>query len=414
MRLEEVKSKHIACVYCLDFPNGKKYVGKTKDLCDRMDLYSRFGGSSTLNEAISEFGLDSIDVSVIREVKCDDKIDLELCLSILEVKYIRDLNTLVPNGYNISIGGECLGIPIDCITTDSDVVRRYNDGSKAVLLYDERGDFVREYASISKCSYDNGWDDDAVRNAIGKHSLFYGKYFLRFKRYDYAPSKIELPKGYEVRERVKYKNVVKEVIVEKERQVHTFTAALKYDMNGKFCGEYRSKREALRSFTKSCRVGWGEYHNGYIIFKKGDYDYPKQIESYVEFSNKQIGEYYVPAAELPDIEIHRDWDEKSSSSVKRHLCVDGKYTNIKHKFKVYQLTTDGEIIGGFDSIRDASHETGIAYSQIYNCLRGQTRVAAGYLWRKDGDEMDVKTEVKKNVKKIEEKKPQCTILDLTF
>lgn len=390
MTLEEAKRKSCSCVYCLEFPNGKKYVGKTKDLGSRMRLYERFDAcSSVMRDDIEMFGWGEIEILVLREVVCDDKVDLDLCLSLLEVKYIRDLNTLVPNGYNVSIGGECLGIPIECITTDSDVVRRYNSGAKAVLLYDENGDFVREYESISKCAYDNGWEEDKVRECIGRHSLFYGKYFLRFKRYDYAPNKIELPKGYEVRERVRYKNVVKEVIVEKEREVHTFVSALKYDMNGKFCGEYRSKREALRSFTKSCRVGWGEYHNGYIIFKKDGDDYPKQIESHVEFANKQIGEYYVPACELPDIEVHEDWDDKSESVVKPQLCVDGKYTNIKHKFKVYQLKTNGEIIGEFDSIRDASRETGIAYSQIYNCLRGQTKVAAGFLWRKEGDDLNV-------------------------
>lgn len=386
MKVEEARKKHVSCVYCLEFPNGKRYVGKTKDLCSRMRLYERFDcGSKELASAIDEFGLDAVDVSILREIKCSDAIDLDLCLSLLEVKYIRDLGTLYPNGVNVSIGGECLGIPIECITTDADAIQRYNKGSKAVLLYDENGDFVREYESIARCAYDNGWDEESVRVAIGKSKPFYDKFFLRYKRYDYAPDKIELPKGYEVRERVRYKNVIETRVVERERTVYRQVRALKYDMNGKFCGEYDSKIEACRTFMHHSTCPWGEYHNGYVLFKKKDDNYPMQIESYLEFANKQMGEYYVPADQLPDIEVHEDWHTvtKFPSVNKGQLCVDGKYTNIKHQFKVYQCKMNGEVIAEFNSIRDAAHETGIAYCQIYNCLKGKTKKAAGYLWKKD-------------------------------
>lgn len=388
MKIDEAKKLSISCVYCLEFPNGKKYVGKTKNLCKRLSLYLRFNHvNDALYSAIKEFGWDSIDVIILRRLDCADSIDLDICLSILEVKYIRDLCTLYPLGYNISIGGECLGIPIECITTDSSVIERHNKGSKSVLLYDTDGLFVREYDSISRCAYDNGWDEDSVRSAIGKNKPFYGKYFLRLKRYDYVPNKIELPKGYEVRERVRYKNVVKEVVVKKEREVFTYTPALRYDMNGKFCGEYKSKSSALRLYTKNHCVDWGRYHNGYILFKKRDDNYPLEIEPYHILSKKVLGDYYVPASDLPDIEVNDDWSSVCTSSNlnKVFLCVNGKYTNIKHKFKVYQCNLNGELVAEFDSIRDASHETGIGYSLIYNCLRGATKKAAGYLWKSDND-----------------------------
>lgn len=386
MKLEESKKCNYPCVYCLEFPNGMKYIGKTKSLSDRISLYLKFDGSNKeLSQAIDEFGWDNIEVIVLSRIDCMVKVDLELCLSILEIKYIRELNTLYPNGYNISLGGECLGIPVEHITTDKDVIGRFNLGNKAVLLYDVNGDFVKEYHSIAQCAYDNGWDEESVRNAVGKHKPFYDKFFIRAKRYNYVPLKMELPKGYEYRERVKYKNVIKEVIVEKEREVFTFTPALKYDMNGKFCGEYKSKRAALRSFSNKHHVDWGKYYNGYIIFKKIDDNYPKEIEPYHILSKKQLCDYYVPSYELSDIEVHNDWSKVTDfpSVNKAQLCVDGKYTNIKHKFKVYQCKLNGEIVATFDSIRDAAHETGISYAQIYNCLKGQTKKAAGYIWKKD-------------------------------
>lgn len=386
MKLNEAKKCFFACIYCLEFPNGMKYIGKTIDLSSRIGVYLKFNGSNKeLTTAIEEFGWDNIEITVLSRIDCSDDIDLELCLNILEIKYIRELCTLHPNGYNISFGGECLGIPIEHITTDKDAIQRFSDGSKAVLLYDLNGDFVKEYPSIAKCAYDNGWNEDSVRAAIGKSKPFYNKFFIRFKRYGYIPNKIELPKGYEIRERVKYKNVVKEVIVEKEREVFVFTPALKYDMNGKFCGEYKSKKDAIRSFSNNRNISWGQYHNGYIIFKKKGDDYPLEIEPFHVLSKKQLCDYYIPSSELPDIEVHEDWNKTSAFTTvnKAQKCIDGKYTNIKHRFKVYQCKTNGEIIATFDSIRDAAHETGISYAQIYNCLKGQTKKAAGYVWEKD-------------------------------
>lgn len=391
MKIEEAKKCYYACIYCLAFPNGKKYVGKTKDLSSRIGLYLRFENTNKLlSEAISEFGWDNIEISVLSRVNCKDDVDLDLCLSLLEIKYIREVGSLSPNGYNVSLGGEILGIPIDCLTTDKDVIKSLTGSSKCVLCYDLEGNFVKEYPSIASCAYDNGWDEELVRKNIGKSKPYRDVYFLRFKRYDYVPNKILLPKGYEVKEkvRIKYKNVVEEVRIEKEREVFTFTPALMYDMNGKFVGEFKSKREALRSFSRSNNVDWGQYHNGYIIFKKRGDNYPKEIESYVEFANKQLGDYYVPANELPDLKApHKDWSDVRAlpSQNKANLCVDGKYTNIKHQFKVYQYRLNGELVGEYDSIRDAAHETGISYAQIYNCLKGQTRKAAGYLWKKDKD-----------------------------
>lgn len=174
-----------------------------------MGLYASFGGSNMVNEAIRFFGIDSVDVIILCEIKCSDSVDLDLCLSLLWIKYIRDLGTIVPNGYNVSLGGEELGIPIGYLPTDTDYVKAYSSCNKDIL----------------------------------------------------------------------------------------------------------------------------------------------------------------------DLFISKD-------NNKHPLCVNGKYTNIKHKFRVGQYRLNGDLVNTFASIRDAAHETGIAYSQIYNCLKGNTTKAAGYKWKK--------------------------------
>lgn len=55
-------------------------------------------------------------------------------------------------------------------------------------------------------------------------------------------------------------------------------------------------------------------------------------------------------------------------------------------FPVEQRKFNGALVARFASIRDASRETGIPYSQIYACVNGVTRKAAGYIWRKAEEE----------------------------
>lgn len=381
MTVEEAKKRGDACIYCLEFPNGMRYIGKTKNIRERIGLYERFEDCSNrhLRSVVDNYGFNSADVTLLTTLECSDAIDLELSLSLLEIKYIREMNTVYPNGLNVSLGGEVLGIPIEYLATDKDLVKSRLTGSKVVLVYDLEGRFVEEYPSIARLAYDKGVDEDCVRSSIGKMTPFRDKWFLRFKRYDYVPKEIEVPK-VEIRERVRYKNVVKERIVERVRTNYAYIPALRYDMNGDFCGEYPSKAAACRVFLKNKTCNWAEYHNGYILFKKRGDDYPKKIEPYYVLNKKVLNEYYTPADELSDKEVLKTIVGKDS--VRRPLCVDGKYTNIKLQFRIGQYTLQGELVREFDSIRDAASETGIAYSQIYACVKGSTKKASGYKWAK--------------------------------
>lgn len=405
MKISDVTS-HVSCVYCLEFPNGMKYVGKTKDLVGRMGLYLKFSRNNKyLSDAFSEFGVDNVDVSVLREVKCNDDVDLELCLSILEIKYIRELGTVYPNGYNVSLGGEVLGIPVEYITTDSDYVKAYGSGDKSVLVYDLDGKLVGEYPSIARLAYDKGISEDVVRNCLNKSSLaLCGKWYVRVKRYDYAPNEIEVNVRsvvkkriiYEdvVKERVKYNNVFVDNIVERDRVVVRKDKVLRYDMNGDFRGEYDCLKDACRAFTgSSSGMSYGVYRKGYILFKKRDDNYPTKIEPYTVLSKKVLGDYYVPASELPDKDCIKEPKNKvvgrpkcervvKCESSRTPLRVNGKYTNLNNTFKVAQYDLGGNLIKVFDNMRDASAETGIAYSGIWACVMGRAAKSKGFKWAK--------------------------------
>lgn len=383
MKISDAKLKHVSCVYCLTMPNGKSYIGKTRNLSDRLKLYERiYNGdiskeNSRVNDAIKEYGLESVDVSILGEVKCSDMVDLELCLSIMEIRYIRELDTIFPKGYNVSLGGEVLDIPIEHLTTDKDIIESYYSNNRIILEYDLRGEFLKEYNSIARYCYERGYDDNLVRKYIGKHKPIDGKYYLREKRYGYIPERIEVD-YVEVKERVKYKDVIETRLIVKDKDfTMTSKPVIVYDEEGEFVGEYSSIAEARRKVfsSNSSSIAIGQYYKGFIMFLKQGDDYPKKIEAKGYLETKQLEEYYKPITELED----KPKPKKNYSDIARK---HNRHEKLNLTFPINQFKLNGEFVAQYKSIRDASVYTGIAYSQIYNCVNGTTRKAKGFRWER--------------------------------
>lgn len=387
MKLSEAKEKHCMCIYKLTFPDGKSYVGKTKSLSGRISIYEKFykeKNDGILSDAIREFGLDNIELSIVAEPKNIKDCDKELILSVLEIKYIREYNTLTPNGYNVSSGGEVLNIPLEYLPT-------CDYGCKSILVYDTDGSFVKEFESINKCAYDYGINSDDVRLYLDKRKAFMGKYIFRTKKYNYIPEKIDTT-TIKVKERVRYKNIVVKNLIEKDVFIGRPIKALVYDMNGDFVGEFNSKTEAIRSFSKSNSFPFGVYRDGYIVYKKVSDDYPKKIEPYVETLDYILSDEYKPLSECQKIErpirdissiIERNSINKSDCC--KGFGLHGKHKNLINNFKVRQYDDNGfEKIYG--NMRDASNESGIPYANIWACVMGKTKKCRGYKWEKyEGD-----------------------------
>jgi group I intron endonuclease len=87
--------------------NGKSYIGKTvKGLKRRMYEHhtsSNSGSNSAFHSALRKYGHDSFEWSIIETTNVEN-------INELEIYYIKNLNTLVPNGYNLTYGGD--GAPI--------------------------------------------------------------------------------------------------------------------------------------------------------------------------------------------------------------------------------------------------------------------------------------------------------------
>lgn len=86
--------------------NGKEYVGVTKkSWCRRWGnhLYrAKHGGPEAIYGAIRKYGKDNFQVVILAECETENE------LGRLEKKYISELKTMIPNGYNMTEGGDAV------------------------------------------------------------------------------------------------------------------------------------------------------------------------------------------------------------------------------------------------------------------------------------------------------------------
>jgi group I intron endonuclease len=91
------------CIYYLSFyTSGKGYVGQTIDLDRRLEEHQKpQSGCRYLKHAIAFYGFDDCSVHILEE-------DLSIEeANEFETLYIRELGSLVPDGYNLNEGGNC-------------------------------------------------------------------------------------------------------------------------------------------------------------------------------------------------------------------------------------------------------------------------------------------------------------------
>lgn len=103
--------------------NGKKYVGQAVDIEQRQRTWksiNHYAGKAIYN-ARNKYGIDAFDFEILKE--CEDEE-----LNQWEMYYIKELNTKVPNGYNMTDGGEASWIKGKHLSEEHK--RKIGDGNK--------------------------------------------------------------------------------------------------------------------------------------------------------------------------------------------------------------------------------------------------------------------------------------------
>ena len=88
------------CVYCHIFPNGKRYIGITKDRPEkRWNNGHGYDTQPKMKKAIVKYGWENIKHEILAKCLTHD------LANALEQHYISEFDT-IKNGYNATIGGD--------------------------------------------------------------------------------------------------------------------------------------------------------------------------------------------------------------------------------------------------------------------------------------------------------------------
>ena len=143
----ECKGKFSGDIYLItNLTNEKCYVGQTivgiKRRFNQHVITAQWDGISqsiVLYKAIRKYGKDNFTVGLLEHVECNTKEELRNKLNELEVYYISKNNTLIPNGYNMTIGGdatdEVTKIPVFEVDKDGNVIKYFNSCADADREY---------------------------------------------------------------------------------------------------------------------------------------------------------------------------------------------------------------------------------------------------------------------------------------
>lgn len=84
--------------------SGRSYIGQSVDIIERFREHKRAKNKKQqlISKAISKYGAENFEFKILLTCEKDSKI-----LDDLEIKFIKEFDTKVPNGYNIRPGGSC-------------------------------------------------------------------------------------------------------------------------------------------------------------------------------------------------------------------------------------------------------------------------------------------------------------------
>lgn len=219
-------------IYKYTSPSGKCYIGQTinslKERAKSLINGNGYKKCTVFWKAIKKYGWSNFKVEILEEVKVD-------LLNDKEKYYILLFNSLIPNGYNLTIGGESgktkevyvysaqngnfiehysslteasmnTNVPIETISsilninsprkqahnlifTDSyvpkyDVTNLSRKNYHKVFVYDKKGNYLNSYESINSAAKALNIADSSIRKCFNGLSNHVRGYQFRDKQYD--------------------------------------------------------------------------------------------------------------------------------------------------------------------------------------------------------------------------------------
>jgi len=132
--------------------NEKSYVGQTTQ-----SLKKRFGDHfrdtshcAYLKGSIKKYGKENFTMECLEIVEAESNQELRTRLNDLEVKYIKENNTLCPNGYNLTSGGNAAVICGESIKKRAEKFKKTIICNETGRVYPSTVDAAKEFAVLPK------------------------------------------------------------------------------------------------------------------------------------------------------------------------------------------------------------------------------------------------------------------------
>jgi hypothetical protein len=203
-------------IYCISFPNGKKYIGQTtKTVEERINQHisvSRSNGQYLLSKAIKKYGESNFNYEVIDEAYNKYQLD------ILEISYIIYYNShyIKGKGYNMTDGGE--GVCGYIHTEESKNIM----STKSKQYYSNNS--IRELKSIEVKKY---FENQENRNRLSEQQKIYfiknpeaKEYFLKKSKEFWSITDNRLIKSIQMKEMHKNNPNIAAEISERMKETH--------------------------------------------------------------------------------------------------------------------------------------------------------------------------------------------------
>lgn len=249
-------------IYCFTNKiNKKKYIGQSFNIKDRINQHkyranciNDSGYNMPLHHAIRKYGWDNFKITIIERCQLDE-------LDNREKYWIKKLNTLSPNGYNILIGGQSNRKNLD----NNDHICPYCLKPKCKTAQMCKGCWKKHQRKNDKINFkavlvdilDTNFEQASKKNGYNSSNT------LRkvLKRNNYPIYRNDIYTWYEKEFGKKYIAVIKKEQREKERRINRKKQQPKkiasFDTKGNLVKTYPSASEAARDL--------GLKSNGHIV-----------------------------------------------------------------------------------------------------------------------------------------------------
>ena len=287
--------------------DSKIYIGQTcvsiKTRWSQHIYRGKYDSNHTtyLYKAMNKYGIDMFHIKIIKTVYALTNEELLNLLNKLEIEYIQLYNSLVPNGYNLTIGGDNYGeaykVPIDQYSKNGNLINSFNSIIDAAShIRDERNIKTLPISNIIKCCHGD------YQQSMG--------YIWRYKG---DPFNLYLDKKYGNKKSI-----------------------VCYDFEGHIIGEYESISAAIKkleihngstSAISQCCLGRTNYVYDYVWRYKGDsFDkYPLKIHK-TEVDQYTLDGIYIATYTSMSAALKSIGKEKSRVSNIKNVCErKGKY-----------------------------------------------------------------------------------------